>query len=265
MKNYRTWGKPPYAVAVVHGGPGAPGSVAPVARELSKTFGVLEPLQTKDAIAGQIEELREVLEKHATLPAILIGHSWGAWLVYLTAARHPQLAKKLVLVASGPFEEKYAVNIFPERLKRLSEVERIEVFRMIDIINGEAAGNKDISMGRLGELFTRADTFSIFPPGKEPEPLKASEEINRKVWAEAQVLRASGELLKTGRGIRCPVLAIHGDFDPHPAEGVRQPLSRVLKDFKFILLERCGHEPWSERFARDEFFRVLSDEIRTCE
>ena len=49
MKNLRVRGKKPYAVAVVHGGPGMPGYMAPVARELAKDTGVLEPLQTKDS------------------------------------------------------------------------------------------------------------------------------------------------------------------------------------------------------------------------
>ena len=55
MENLRIYGRKPYAIAVVHGGPGAPGSIAPVARELSKDMGVLEPLQTKDSLEGQIE------------------------------------------------------------------------------------------------------------------------------------------------------------------------------------------------------------------
>jgi len=261
VMNYRTWGKSPYRVAAVHGGPGAPGSVAPVARELSKTMGILEPLQTKDTLEGQIEELREVLENHATIPVTLIGHSWGAWLVYLTAARYPALMKKLILVGSGAFRQEYAESIVPERLKRLSEKERIESFNLIDIVNGDAAGDKDKSLARLGELFAKADTYCALPPEEGPEPLSTSEEINRKVWPEGQALRTSGELLKIGRKIKCPIVAVHGDYDPHLAEGVRQPLSGVLKDFRFILLEKCGHEPWTERYAREEFFRVLGEEL----
>jgi len=57
------------------------------------------------------------------------------------------------------------------------------------------------------------------------------------------------------------VVAIHGDYDPRPAAGVSKPLSRVLKEFKFILLEKCGHEPWRERYARDTFFRILKKEV----
>ena len=262
MKNLRTYGKKPYTVAVVHGGPGAPGSIAPVARELASDAGILEPLQTKSSLEGQVQELRGVLEKNATLPVILIGHSWGAFLSFIVAARYPSVVKKLILVGSGPFEQKYAENINPDRLNRLSEKERIEAFNLIDIVNGAAAGDKDKAMTRLGELYAKADTFDALPPETEPEPLEASEEINRKVWAEAKKLRVSGELLRMGEKVKCPVVAIHGDFDPHLAEGVKGPLSFILKDFRFILLEKCGHEPWLEKYAREEFFKVLRREIQ---
>ena len=36
----RLYGKEPFIIAVVHGGPGARGSVAPVAKEMSHYFGV---------------------------------------------------------------------------------------------------------------------------------------------------------------------------------------------------------------------------------
>jgi pimeloyl-ACP methyl ester carboxylesterase len=74
-------------------------------------------------------------------------------------------------------------------------------------------------------------------------------------------MRKSAELVRLGEKIQCPVVAIHGDYDPHPAEGVRQPLSRVLQDFRFILLENSGHQPWIERAARDKFYSILRSEI----
>jgi pimeloyl-ACP methyl ester carboxylesterase len=222
---------------------------------------VLEPLQTRDSIDGQVEELAGVLKEHAELPVILIGHSWGAWLVYIVSARYPALVRKLILVGSGALEQSSAENISADRLTRLSEDDRIEAINLIDIINGSATVDKDKTMARLGELFAKADAFDALPPEKETEPLEASEEINRKVWEEAKDLRISGELLKMGEKIICPVVAVHGDYDPHLAEGVKEPLSRVLKDFRFILLRKCGHEPWLERYAKNEFYKVLRREI----
>jgi pimeloyl-ACP methyl ester carboxylesterase len=262
VNNLRKYGARPYTIAVVHGGPGAPGSIAPVAREISSLAGILEPLQTKNSLEGQVRELHDVLNEHADLPVILIGHSWGAMLSFIVAARYPALVKKLIMVGSGPFEQKYAENIAGDRLNRLSEKKRIEAINLIDIINGSAAGDKDKSMGRLGELFAEADTYDALPSEKEPEPLEASEEINRLVWVEAKKLRLSGELLEMGKKIKCPVVAIHGDYDPHLAEGVREPLTRVLKDFRLIRLEKCGHEPWTERYARDKFYQILKNELK---
>jgi len=94
LKSLRMHGKAPYAVAVIHGGPGAPGEMEPVARELSGYHGTLEPLQGAASIEGQLQELKAVLIAHASLPVTLIGHSWGAWLSLMFAARNPSFVKK---------------------------------------------------------------------------------------------------------------------------------------------------------------------------
>ncbi len=73
MKNLRIYGSKPFNVAVIHGGPGAPGEMAPVARELSSASGVLEPLQTATSLKGQVQELHTVLKEYGDLPVILIG------------------------------------------------------------------------------------------------------------------------------------------------------------------------------------------------
>jgi pimeloyl-ACP methyl ester carboxylesterase len=260
LDNLRFYGQPPYTVAVVHGGPGAPGEMAPVARELAPLYGVLEPLQTKATLEGQVLELRDVLAGSADLPAALVGFSWGAWLSFIVAARYPEMVKKLVLVGSGPFEEKYAERIVPERLARLSEEERVEFWKIVAGLNGPAAKDKDGLMARFGALVARADAYDPLP--RQAELLEFNYEINLNVSADAERLRATGELLALGKQIRCPVVAIHGDHDPHPAGGVRGPLARVIKEFRFILLEKCGHEPWLERGARDRFYEILKAELK---
>lgn len=103
----RIWGSPPYRVALVHGGPGAPGSMGPVARRLSERRGVLEPLQTADSLDGQVEELSTVLQRAGTLPITVVGHSWGAILELVFSARFPSLVKKLILVGSASLEKRY--------------------------------------------------------------------------------------------------------------------------------------------------------------
>jgi pimeloyl-ACP methyl ester carboxylesterase len=257
VNNIRCYGEAPYRVAVVHGGPGALGSVAPVARELTSEIGVLEPLQTALSVDGQIEELADVLSKHADGPATLIGHSWGAYLSYLVAAHHPTLVRKLILVSSGAFEAHYASDIMDKRFSHLTAAEGEELRSLF--AQSSRSGDE---MSRIGYLCGKADTYDPLPdePVLDPPPATPPGQFDA-VWPEAAAMRKSGELLAFAREISCPVVAIHGDFDSHSADGVREPLERVLSDFRFILLARCGHEPWSERYARDAFFAAVRAEV----
>jgi pimeloyl-ACP methyl ester carboxylesterase len=59
-------------------------------------------------------------------PVVLIGFSWGAWLSYIVAARYPALIRKLLLVASGPFDERYVPRFRETRLQRLHEQDQAE-------------------------------------------------------------------------------------------------------------------------------------------
>lgn len=259
MKNLRKFGKVPYSVAVIHGGPGAPGEMAPIARKLSSLRGVLEPLQTEVTIEGQIDGLEGVLKTAGNPPMTLIGWSWGAWLSFLFTAQFPSLVKKLILVGSGPFEEKYAADIMQIRLERLSGQDKKTVLNLIGILDDPHSADKNAVMARFGTLISKADSYD--PVSHRSDIIECQYHIYRGIWEQARKIRKDKSLLESGKTIRCPVLAIHGDYDPHPYEGVKEPLSLILKDFRFILLEKCGHTPWIERNAKDVFFEILEKEV----
>jgi pimeloyl-ACP methyl ester carboxylesterase len=223
---------------------------------------VLEPLQTRDSIAGQLEELRMVVDEHGDPPLCIIGWSWGAWLGYLFAARYPSLVSKLILVGSGPFAEEYVPDIERTRSSRLSAANRAELETLQGALADPTVLDKDELLARFGALFARVDAYDPLP-SNEAESMGVQFDIFNRVWSEAAELRASGELLRVGKQIQCEVVALHGDYDPHPAIGVREPLTRVIERFRFVLIDRCGHQPWAERAAREEFFRVLEAEALT--
>lgn len=258
MDNLRKYGQRPFNVAVIHGGPGAPGEMAPVARELSSSVGVLEPLQAATSVEGQVEELRAILDREGNLPLTLVGFSWGAWLSYIFSAYYSLFIKKLILVGSGPYEEKHAGDIMKTRLNRLSGIEKEEALYLIEVLNSSVVVD-DNTMARFGELVSKADSYDPLP--HDNEILAYQYDVYQTVWEQASKLRNSGELLKLGQRIQCPVVAIHGDYDPHSAEGVKKPLSHVVRDFRFIPLKKCGHRPWLERYARDRFYNILRSEI----
>jgi pimeloyl-ACP methyl ester carboxylesterase len=258
MDILRKYGQEPFDVVVIHGGPGAPGEMAPVARELSSYTGVLEPLQTATSVEGQVGELRAILEKEGNLPLTLIGFSWGAWLGYIFSAYYPLFVRKLILIGSGAYEEKYAGDVMKTRLNRLSRIEKEEALSLMEALNSSVSAD-DSTLARFGELISKVDSYDLLP--HDNEILAYQYDVHQAVWEQASKFRSSGELLKVGQRIQCQVVAIHGDYDPHPAEGVEKSLSRVLRDFRFVTLERCGHRPWLERYARDRFYNILRSEI----
>jgi pimeloyl-ACP methyl ester carboxylesterase len=236
--------------------------MAPVARELERQDGVLEPIQTATTLDGQVQELRAQLKGAADLPVTLVGYSWGAWLACILAARHPELVRKLVLVSSGAFEAQYVAQLRQTRISRLTPVEQAEFETALAVLADPQAADKDAHLQRLGALAHKADSYDPLPGEcRDEDRVALSGDVYQGVWHAAADLRRTGELLALVQQIRCPVTAIHGDHDPSPAEGVRVPLEANLAQFTFHLLERCGHTPWQERHAREAFYCVLRREL----
>ena len=259
MNNFRKYGSEPISVALIHGGPGAAGYLKPVAEELSKSVGIIEPFQTESTIDGQIEELRKILKTNATLPVTLIGHSWGAWLSVIFASENPSYIKKLILVSSGPFDDSYVKALNDTRMSRLSVDDVKELNELKLSLDNPSLQNKIEIFKRFGKLSGKTDDYS--PLDKTDYTLVNNPDIFQTVNREALYLRKSGKLLRMAGRVKCPVIAIHGSYDPHPFKGVEEPLAGVLSDFKFYLLDNCGHNPWNEAEAKNDFYEILNKEI----
>ena len=260
MHYLRKYGKVPHSIAIIHGGPGAAGYLAPIAEKLMKDYGIIEPFQTKYTIKGQVAELKSVLLENGNSPFFLIGHSWGAWLSLIFAARYPDLIKKLILVACPPFKKEYSENIMEKRLARLSEEDMFLYGKLLEDLQNSDSLLNSRAFAQLGNLMNKADAYDS--NSYEMSYTDCNFNIFLRVWGEAAELRNSGKLLTIAKQIVCPVAAIHGNFDSHPANGVQIPLSDIIPDFRFHLLEKCGHTPWIEKYAREKFYMILQSELQ---
>jgi pimeloyl-ACP methyl ester carboxylesterase len=259
LQNLRKYGKPPYLVVLVHGGPGAAGTMQAVAKNISVHHCVIEALQTRYSIDSLLVELRGVISLHGHPPVTLIGHSWGAWLSILFASKYPDQVKKLILVASAPLEEKYASKIMKTRLERLDEKDAGVLSMLMNQINISPANKKDPIFLEIADLMRKTDAYQ--PEFASYRNVNFEYKIYESIWTEAERMRSGGELLLHASRVSCPVLAIHGDYDPHPYKGVKLPLEKAINDFRFHLLEDCGHEPWNEISAKNAFYDLLEKEI----
>lgn len=229
--------------------------VAPLARYLARRHGVLEPLQTATTVDGQVAELAATLRAEGAGPYRLVGHSWGGMLAVLTAQRHPELTERLVLVGCAPFDPAGGLVTEAVRRARMSPSLRAELDDLDRIIDGDDPQAARVAFATVADRLLAID--QVDPTTDHLEVIAHQPEVFRSVWQEVEERRSEGTLLDELRRLRCPVVVIHGDHDPHPLSGVRDPLRRFAADLQVVLLDDCGHVPWLERHAAARFLDEL--------
>ncbi|MEE9282254.1 MAG: alpha/beta hydrolase [Myxococcota bacterium] len=223
-------------LVVLHGGPAAAGGAAALARGLADSFRVLEPWQRGSgdeplAVTRHVADLHELLEARCgAAPPALVGTSWGAMLALAYAAEHPRRPGPIVLVGCGTFD--------PVARGRLQEIlqERMK------------EGRQDEALYSFDPVAAEADETPPF-----------DERAHTETWNDMVRLQEEGMYPAAFEAIRSPVLMLHGAYDPHPGQMIRDSLLPYLPQLEYREWERCGHYPWLERAVRGEFFAVLRE------
>ena len=252
----REYGASGPAVALLHGGPGAAGYMAPVARELADTFRVLEPLQRRSGgdpltVAGHVADLHEVLEAHRspTLP-VLVGHSWGAMLALAYAAAHPHTVSALVLIGCGTFDAASRDHMQGIVDERMDDDLRQRLEGLADELP-----DPDERLGAMGKLVLPVFSWRLLPA--RDETLYYDARGHHETWQDMVRLQDEGVYPTAFSAIDTPVIMLHGTVDPHPGEMIRDNLRSHIPQLEYREWEQCGHYPWLESVVRDKFLAVL--------
>ncbi|MHC4469741.1 MAG: alpha/beta fold hydrolase [Planctomycetota bacterium] len=252
----RTYGTSGPIVVVLHGGPGAPGHMAPVARGLAESFRVLEPFQRGSGeepltVARHVADLLELIETRAegARPA-LVGSSWGAMLALAYAAAHPDRAGPLVLIGCGTFDRNARARLVEILDERTDDDLRTRMERVSDEVS-----DPDERLRALGDLIDPLYVYDPLPGDEEGEP--CDDQAHHETWDDMVRLQDEGVYPTAFAAIETPVLMLHGAYDPHPGRMIRDGLAPHIPQLSYVEWDRCGHYPWRERAVRDEFFAVL--------
>lgn len=229
---------------VLHGGPGAIGS----ARSLAKELGAVEVLNYEKSIQGQLGEINEAVQAMKIEAPIIVGHSWGAWMAAIYASEFS--AKKVILIGCGAFDEKYLSGMQARRKGKLTREEEKQVDEyFLQLNRGEL---REIS--EFNRLMEKMDAYEA----TGHDELDAFDfEGHGMLMDELRPLRKSGALLKMVKMTECEIVVLHGLNDPHPLEGITEPFDKAGIDYTIHTFAKCGHTPWQERYAKEDFFRVL--------
>jgi len=50
---------------------------------------------------------------------------------------------------------------------------------------------------------------------------------------------------------------LHGAYDPHPGKMIYDSLKPYLPQLEYKEWEKCGHYPWREKYAREDFYSFM--------
>ncbi len=253
VREYGANGPP---VIVLHGGPGGPGSAAALANGLSDGFHAYEPFQRNSGkvpltVAQHVEDLRELVDSLGLpTPPAIAGHSWGAMLGLAFAAEYPASVSALALVGCGTFTERSRTQHQKTIDERLTDLQRDRLRSLTSL---------PASQSRLTEMRDLIDGVSTwdatFPdPNDEPIDFVAY----ATTWRDMLRLQEEGVYPGSFASIGCPVVMLHGAYDPHPGSSIRTSLEQYLPQLEYHEISECGHYPGREREARERFFRTLS-------
>lgn len=259
MLSFRSHGEDGPSVVVLHGGPGAPGSAWGLAHGLSGHFRVLEPMQRRAdvrplSVARHLDDLRILLE--AELPErrpAIVGSSWGAMLALAFAAAHPHRPSAIVLVGCGTFDLDARAELTHRIEARMTPVIRAGLDAL-----ASASADPDRALADMGALIEPLYTWDPLPPDPSEPPIQGDARGHREAWDDMIELQTAGVYPASFAAYRGPVLMLHGEHDPHPGPMIRDSLRPWMPQLEYRELPHCGHHPWRERGAREEFFQQLT-------
>ncbi len=256
----REYGSGGPLVIVLHGGPGAAGEAAGLAKGLAGSFHVVEPWQRGSGdepltVATHVADLHRLVQSSTQARPALVGESWGAMLALAYAAEHPDSAGPIVLVGSGTFDKASRTRMEATLEERTDEETRRGIECLAD--RYPDPGERFVKMHEMMEPLYGFDPI----PSRDQPPFfdfRAYEET----WSDMLRLQDEGVCPAAFSAITSPVLMLHGTYDPHPGRMIRDSLLSYLPQLQYREFERCGHQPWMERAVREEFFAALKDWLK---
>jgi pimeloyl-ACP methyl ester carboxylesterase len=235
------------------------GDAEPLARGLARQFRVVEPWQRASGgepltVAAHVADLHGVIEMQGpeARPA-MVGHSWGAMLALAYAAAHPYQVGPLVLVGCGTFDTTSRARL-QATLESRTDAHLRRKIRQLHASSSDT-GEKLYCFYRLTEPLYGYDPDMADRPGAV---VRFDERAHFETWNDMVRLQDSGLYPAAFASIVSPILMLHGAYDPHPGQMIRDVLKAYIPQLEYRQWERCGHKPWMERQVRDEFFSVMA-------
>ena len=262
-------------MVVLHGGPGLSmdyfvEDLSPLATRHTLLFydqrgtGRSTLVRDSTALDGQrFAEDLEALRRHFGLERLtLLGHSWGAGVAALYAARYPDRIGRLLIVGGIPLQRGPLLQAFEALAASRDSATRLDMQRWRE---ARLADPGDATACRAYyELWFRPFFVDSAAASRSRGDFCGGtpESRSNKITSVDRFTMASlGEWdwRPALRGVDAPTLVMHGTADVLPPEGARG-WAAALPDSRLLLLDGVGHFPYLE--VPDRFFTAVDEFLR---
>lgn len=268
---YRVVGTRPDTVIVLHGGPGftmdyLADDLTPLAAQHTLLFydqrgaGRSSLVGDSAGLDGQrfADDLEAVRQHFKLRRVTLLGHSWGAGVAALYAARYPNHIGRLLIVGGIPLRRQQLVQAFEELAAGRDSATREGMQKWMA---ARRADPGDVAACRAYYVLW----FNAF--FKDPSAMDRSrgdfcagtpESRRNKIFSVDRYVAASlGEWdwRPALRQVKAPALIIHGEVDVLPTAGARD-WAAALPEARLLLFQGVGHFPYLE--IPEVFFAAAS-------
>ncbi len=203
----------------------------------------IEP-DADDQMLPHVDDLVALLGVTGAAPAHLVGHSFGAFICLLTAIRHPQLVRTLVLQEPPVLPLFMSVPPRPTELLRLFRRPRTALtilsFAAKTAVPAQKAfqrGDDDAAMQKFAHGLLGKDTYEQLPQERKQQ---AGENLST---LRAQVLGAGFPPLSEHdvRGVQVPTLLMTGERTPAYLPRLTDRLQQLLPDAERVEVTAASH------------------------
>lgn len=248
-------------VITLHGGPGASGGAVRLAQGLSRNFRVIEPWQRPSGeipltVALHIEDLHSlILSRCKGEKPALVGSSWGAMLALAYAAEYSETIEGIVLVGCGTFDKASRGVIVQKRRHKIA-----------DYISKHPEHKTDLQLDIGAQMMKWHMMTDAYEPLPIDDSTLASEPFDMQghieTWQDMLRSQETGIYPQSFTSVKIPTIMLHGADDPHPGTMIRDTLKRYIPHLQYHEFPRCGHDPEIEKYAKDDFFAVMSSWLK---
>lgn len=250
-----------YPIIVVHGGPGLDqGYLQPKLLELAADYRLIfydqrgsgksleSNLDEEHINVRQFVEDLEALRKALCLDkCILMGHSWGGFLVLNYAIDYPEHVSGMILLNTTPADykgKKAFLDEFAARTKNLqNELKPFSSYEEFKKLNKE----------QISLLYEKLFSVYFYDPRKVQdlcldlnlESAQSGYLVMQKMEKSSR-LQPSVNLFPKLKCLEVPTYLIHGREDIVPAWTALE-IRKAMPHAEIVLLDQCGHFPYIEQ------------------